>query len=182
MQWTLNKSRDVLETVPFTVQALDLKDNRTQKDLEHPFHRLKTPDWANIIALTSDGQAVLVRQQRAGTLEYTCEVPGGVIDPGEDPKAAAIRELEEETGYQCKSIEKIAQINPNPAIMTNTLHMYLAKGCTLKENRELFPDKNEAIDVKLVPLDQLDQMIRKQEINSALAALTVYISMPNWPE
>ena len=182
MQWTLKKSNDILKTVPFTVQALELIDNRTEQSVNHLFHRLKSPDWVNVMALTDDKQAVLVKQQRAGTLEYTLETPGGVVDPGEDPKVTALRELEEETGYSCQKLIKITQINPNPAIMTNTLHMFLACGCAPKENRELFPDTNEDIEVVLKPSGQLDNLVRSQEINSALAALTIYTSMPLWPK
>ena len=177
MQWTLIETKNVYQAVPFIVQALELVDNRTNKPVSHPFHRLKSPDWVNILAVTESGDAILVNQQRAGTMEYNLEIPGGVIDQGEDPLKAATRELEEETGYICQNIIKVSSINPNPAIMTNTLHMYLATGCRLAEKRTHFPDANESIEVLAVPLDELDGLIRQQKINSALAALTYFMAL-----
>ena len=177
MQWTLIETKNVYQAVPFTVQALKLLDNRTNKLVSHPFHRLKSPDWVNILAITDIGDAILVNQQRAGTMEYNLEIPGGVIDPGEDPQRAATRELEEETGYTCEKIIKVSSINPNPAIMTNTLHMFLATGCDLAEKRTLFPDANESIEVIKVPLAELDGLIREQKVNSALAALTYFMAL-----
>ena len=56
---------------------------------EHRFLVLRAPDWVNVIALTPQGETVLVEQYRHGTERLTLEIPGGAVDPGEPPRAAA---------------------------------------------------------------------------------------------
>ena len=57
------------------------------------------PDWVNVVAVTPEGKIVLVRQFRFGSNSLWLEVPGGVMEKGEDPITAGVRELSEETGY-----------------------------------------------------------------------------------
>ncbi len=52
---------------------------------EHPRVVIDTPDWVNVIAVTKDEQLVLIRQYRFGIAETTLEIPGGMVEPGEDP-------------------------------------------------------------------------------------------------
>src|ERR671921_325709 len=72
--------------------------------VEHPRVVIEAPDWVNVIPVTEDGRVVMVRQYRFGIAENTLEVPGGMVDPGEEPARAAARELEEETGYRAASL------------------------------------------------------------------------------
>src|SRR5690606_30589787 len=98
---------------------------------QHPYHRINCPDWVNILPITASGDAVLICQSRAGNFRNTLEIPGGVVDPHEkDLTQTALRELEEETGYTTSRVLPLAAINPNPAIQTNKLHMFLALDCT----------------------------------------------------
>src|SRR6187200_1493558 len=89
------------------------------------FSLIEAVDWVNVIALTPDEQVVLIRQYRVGTAKVCLEIPGGMVDPGEDAATAAARELVEETGYTSSRWELLGTVAPNPAIMTNTLHCYL---------------------------------------------------------
>src|SRR5581483_4056646 len=57
---------------------------------------LHAPDWVNVVPLLADGRVVMVRQWRYGVAAPTLELPGGVVDPGESPRDAALRELHEE--------------------------------------------------------------------------------------
>lgn len=175
MQWIIRKAKTILKTIPFNVEELDLSNAENGDKVSHPFYRLNCPDWANILAITEEGDAVLVRQSRIGPAKPCLEIPGGMIDDGESPLAAAKRELEEETGYVSDDWTAVSSINPNPAIMNNRLHIFIAKKCRNTQKRKHFPDENESIELVLVPSCELVNMVEKGEIDSALAALTVYM-------
>ncbi len=176
MDWTIKSQKDLIARKPFAVEEISLERVSTGEPLAHPYFRIKAPSWVNIFALTEDRKVILIRQPRAGAMIQTVEVPGGNIDGDEDPKQAALRELEEETGYVAKSIREVGVISPNPAIMKNKLFMYLAEGCYLNPQRQHFPDATEEIEVFTVDLPTLDRMIEKGEMHNALANLTVLMA------
>ena len=176
MDWRLVNKKILVKTKPFAVEELHLARISTSQALPFPYYRLASISWVNIFAITAEGQAVLIRQPRAGMMTDTLEIPGGGIDASEEPEAAARRELEEETGYVAARILSLGSINPNPAIMDNKLHMFLAEGCTLASPRKHFPDSSEEIEVLTVPLDRLDAMIQKGELQNALANLTILMA------
>ena len=104
----------------------------------------------NVVALTEDGKAVLVKQFRHGTRETTLEIPGGAVDPGDrSPLAAARRELREETGYVARRWTRIGLVQPNPAFQTNACTTFLAEMC--RRAGEPDPDEGEELEVVLVP-------------------------------
>src|SRR5262245_25026905 len=72
---------------------------------------LEAPRWANVIPLLPDGRVVLVRQWRYGISAPTLEIPGGMIDPGEDEETAVRRELLEETGYRANEWKRIGEVH-----------------------------------------------------------------------
>ena len=141
---------------------------------EHPRVVITTPDWVTVVALTSEGQAVLIRQFRIGIESNTLEVPGGVVEPGEDPAAAAARELLEETGFRAAELVHIGSVHPNPALQTNVCHSYLALGCQRVHGGA--PDAGEDIEVVVVPASALQRLVREGAITHALAVNAVYFA------
>jgi len=135
------------------------------------FFLLETPDWVNVLPITADGQIVMVRQYRHGYRKVSLEIPGGLIDPGEDPATAAARELSEETGFEAERVEPLGVMNPNPSMMTNRCFAYLATGC--RRAGELRMDPGEDIEVVTVPLGELDGRIRAGEIDHAIVLATI---------
>ena len=113
----------------------------------HDFSLVRCGDWVNVVAVTEQDHVVMLWQWRAGLDRVCLEVPGGMIDPGEDPLTAARRELEEETGFTAQTWKKLGAIGPNPAMQTNTLHTYLATGA--RRTHAPRPDGGEALQVEL---------------------------------
>jgi ADP-ribose pyrophosphatase len=138
----------------------------------HTFHRIHSVDWAQILPITADGNAVLVRQYRHGAQRVTLEMPGGLIDPGEDPATAALRECLEETGYRARAALSLGAVSPNPALFTNRLHCFYATGvepeCAVQNTG------TEVTEVVLVPVADLEGLLASGEIDHALVAATIW--------
>ena len=137
-----------------------------QKGLAKRFSLIEAVDWVNVIALTPDDQVVLIKQYRVGTAKVCLEIPGGMVDDGEDAATAAARELAEETGYTAKTWRRLGVAAPNPAIQNNTLHTYLAL-----DARPTHPpqtDDGEVLDVTTLALSDVQRRLRGGEIEHAL--------------
>lgn len=127
---------------------------------------LETPDWVNVVALTSARRLVVVRQYRFGTSQLTLEIPGGVIDRGEEHRAAAERELREETGFTSQRWTYLGAVEPNPAFHTNLCHHWLAEECTRTHELEL--DHGEDIALGTLTLEEARAAIQAGTIRHAL--------------
>ncbi len=131
--WPRIRSQSVQSFRVFSIRTDTTVSPRT--GIEHDFYVIETQDWVNIIPLTADHRVVMIRQYRHGSREVTLEIPGGLVDPGETPEEAAVRELLEETGYQAEKVEKIGVSNPNPAIFNN--RCYTFRGSKRHERSEI---------------------------------------------
>lgn len=90
------------------------------------YHAFAQEDYVSILPLTSEGNIVLVRQYRPAIEEFTLEFPGGTVEPGEKIIDAAVRELEEETGYRAQETHQLASLAPDVGRLTNRLHCFIA--------------------------------------------------------
>jgi ADP-ribose pyrophosphatase len=140
---------------------------------EYEFHVLEAPDWVNIVPLTPGREVVMVRQFRHGVREYTLEVPGGMMDPGDaSPLVAARREMVEETGFDSERVEPLGSIHPNPAIQANRCHTFVARDVR-RLGAPVF-DSTEETEVVLVPLAQIPDLVRAGEITHALVVVAFH--------
>lgn len=131
-------------------------------------------EWANVVALTPDDKVILVRQWRFGSQAEGLEIPGGVVDKGETPEKAAVRELEEETGYRAQRIEPLGWLWPNPAHFTNKMHTFVARGC--ERVHDGTPDGGEDLVIELVPRSEVPGLIRRGEMRHALHVAALYLA------
>jgi 8-oxo-dGTP pyrophosphatase MutT (NUDIX family) len=142
------------------------------------FTVLDSKDWAIVIpALETERgrQFVMVRQWRHGAGELSLEFPGGVFEAAENPEQAAARELREETGYAAGKIQKIGEFSPNPAIMSNRVHFFLAGELENSGKQEL--DEDEYVETVLVDAsDVIKNMGRPPYIHALMGtALSLYL-------
>ncbi len=148
----------------FRVRRTRYRHARDRREGE--FVIIEANDWVNVLALTDDGRMLLVRQFRFGIHDFTLEIPGGVIETGEDPVAAGVRELREETGYAGRSARLLAQVRPNPAIQANVCHIVLVEGCVRVGETQF--DPNEEIELSLLPIDEVVAKAERGEIKHSL--------------
>lgn len=139
---------------------------------EHDFYCIESAEWVNVVPVTTDGQVVMVRQFRHGSQTLTLEIPGGMIDAGETPADAALRELLEETGYTAERAIPAGAVNPNPALFGNRVHTFVAPG--VEKVAEIRNEGAEETWVELVPVSEIPRLVRAGEIDHALVLAGLY--------
>ena len=129
---------------------------------------------AAVLPVAADGKILMVRQYRNALERYTLEIPAGGLNGADEPTAvAAARELEEETGYRCEELELLISVRTTVAFCNEKIDVYAA--------RNLVPgiqhlDDDEYLGVEEHTMEELEQMIFRQEIQDAktIAALMAY--------
>ncbi|AEF82650.1 NUDIX hydrolase [Leadbettera azotonutricia] len=173
--WKEESSRDVYSCPVFTVGE---RICRSPDGEARAYTVLDTSDWAIVIPVLETGRGrefVMVRQWRHGAKELSLEFPGGVFEKGEDEFQAAARELREETAFIPGKIRKLGEFNPNPAIMSNTVHFFLAEDLKPTEGQDL--DEDEFVEVETVPWEEvLKNMGQKPYIHALMGtALALFL-------
>ena len=139
------------------------------------FHVIEYPDWALTIPLTRDGRIVMVEQYRYGIDEVGLEFPAGAMSDGEDPEAAARREMLEETGYDAEEWISIGTCAPEPSKHTNTAHLYLARGSHNVAEPDL--DTTENITVHEIDIDRVLHLVKAGKLNHGIHLTALFWAM-----
>lgn len=113
---------------------------------------------AAVVAVREDGKLLMVRQYRNALERETLEIPAGGLNGREEPTdVAAMRELQEETGYVCDKVELLNSIYTTVAFCNEKIDIYLARG--LKQHGSQHLDEDEYINVEAYTVEELKQMI-----------------------
>jgi ADP-ribose pyrophosphatase len=175
-RWEKIGERSQLKTRIFDV--LGARYRHPGRSTEREFIIIAPPDWVNVIALTPDGHLVLVRQFRYGIDEFSLEIPGGVIEAGEDPVVAGLRELREETGYTGAPAKLLGHVHPNPAIQSNRCHFVFVEAAV--KSHELAWDMDEEIHVTTRPVEEVLALARSGGIVHGLVLNALMLFEPHW--
>jgi 8-oxo-dGTP pyrophosphatase MutT (NUDIX family) len=132
----------------------------------HDYYVIDLADAVHVVALTPDGEVLLVRQFRAGSGRDSLEIPGGLVDPGEDPCTAGARELLEETGYAGESPELLGTLWSNPSLLTSRISTIVIRNARLVAEPD--PDQHEELTIERAPAGEVPRMIREGRIDHAL--------------
>jgi len=175
LAWKEESRKKVFDCRVFSIYESYCK---SPHDEQGTFSILDTTDWAIVVPVleTPEGKKFLmVWQWRHGSQAMSLEFPGGVFEQGETPQDAAIRELREETGYKAGSIRKLGEFSPNPAIMSNKVHFFLAENLENTGKQDL--DADEFVTVESVSVETVCQGMGKPPYVHALmgSALALYL-------
>jgi 8-oxo-dGTP pyrophosphatase MutT (NUDIX family) len=172
--WRVKRSRHVHRDRWISVRA-DNCETANGVSIE-PYYVLEYPDWVHLVGITPDREVVLVRQYRHGVRAITLELPAGNVDCSDpDPLSAAARELAEETGYVADELRVVAQLSPNPATHTNTIHVVLALNA--RPTRQASPDPTEEIAVEIIPCDAAIELVLSGAMIQALHVSSLLIAL-----
>jgi len=177
LNWETTSHSRILDTPIFGINNV----HRKSKDgKEADFVELDSPEWVNVIPyfVGKDGipRFVMERQFRHGSNSITLEFPGGLVEKGESPRDACLRELEEETGIRAHSVKLLGTVCPNSAFLNNNANFFIAQDLELVEEacqRNL--DANEDIDIIAIPASYVIEKLGTGEMDNGIMLMSAFL-------
>ncbi|MFS1512256.1 NUDIX hydrolase [Chengkuizengella sp. SCS-71B] len=131
---------------------------------------VKHPGAVAVLAIYED-KMIVVEQYRKPLEKNQIEIPAGKLDPGEEPKEAALRELKEETGFDCGSIKHINSFYTSPGFADEKIFLFLAEELT---RGEMKLDEDEFLSCDSITLEQALEYIKEEKISDAKTITAIY--------
>lgn len=173
LKWKTLEKKHLLKTIVFDVNVLT---NQASTGVKGDYYVMQAPDWVIVIA-KKDNKFIMVKQWRHGEGALSVEFPGGVIDAGEEPEQAAKRELLEETGCIAGRLTKLGKVNPNPALFTNHVHIFLAEDLTPIGKQDL--DSDEFINCMELGEDEVLEGMGTEQFPHGLMTMAMCLYLKN---
>lgn len=174
LMWETTSRNRVYDTPIFSLNNVHRK---SQDGREGDFVEIESPQWVNIVPyfVGKDGvpRFIMERQFRHGSDSVTLEFPAGLVEKGESPRDAGLRELEEETGIVAHSFKLIGSVCPNSAFMNNSANFFLAEDLELicnEDERKL--DANESIDIISIPVSEVLEKLGTGEMDNGIMVMS----------
>lgn len=140
---------------------------------EHEREIVEHPGSAAIVAVDGEGCVTLVRQFREPARKGLVELPAGTLERGEDPRACAERELEEEVGLRGGTWSELGFFFTTPGFCNERMHLYLAEDV---EEGLARPESDEELEVVRWHVSELGERIRELEDAKTIAGLLLYLA------
>ncbi|GBD10710.1 ADP-ribose pyrophosphatase [bacterium HR23] len=175
--WQVLERREVLDASPWVrvwVERVRLPSGRTIDD----FWQMALPDFVVVVPQTPEGRILLVRLYRHGARRTTLALPGGFVEPGEDPSATARRELVEETGYTAPHWQALGAFFVDANRGQWKAHLFRA--WPARQTSRPHTDDAEALEVVLLTPQEALQAVRTGEVAllSSATALALALAPP----
>ncbi|MGP4070241.1 NUDIX hydrolase [Halobacillus sp. B29] len=150
--------------VQLNIDSVTLPDGNTSKR-----ELIKHPGAVAVIALTDEGKLICVEQYRKPMEKSLVEIPAGKLEPGEEAKTCALRELEEETGYTTDSLEWVTSFYTSPGFADEIVHIYFTDQVKALDQRP-DGDEDEFVELMELTLGEAEELERNQRIQDAKTA------------
>ena len=152
---------DVIDTQTTKLGRFEIVLDTIKKgEAEMPYSYVNIKPGVCVIVMV-DNKILLLSEYRHAIKDMCYEFPCGMIDYGENPTEAAIREVKEETGFEIEDIVNLVYTYPSFGSTTEKIYLFFAR-CTKQSERKL--DALEEISWSLVPVDEIDRMVKDNEI------------------
>ena len=167
---TVVTTRDTVLTTPF----FRLVGKRLNGQIGgEPYYSLALQDYVSVVATTSDGSFVLVRQFRPAVEASTLELPAGHVEPDQEPEAAARMELAEETGYHAAKVQLVGCLKPDTGRLANRMWVY----CAIGAERTGVWQPEAGVEVMIATPAEVAGWLRDGTFDHALHVASIYLAI-----
>ncbi|QXE00337.1 NUDIX hydrolase [Terribacillus sp. DMT04] len=149
------------KVISLRVDTVELPDGNTSKR-----ELIKHPGAVAVIPITKEGKIIFVEQYRKALEKSIIEIPAGKLEPGEAPEVTAVRELEEETGYTAKQLNKLGSFYTSPGFADELLHVYEADELELL-TETVAGDEDEFVELMELTLEEAEALVEEERIHDA---------------